>query len=167
MTLRLTIEIGGPPQGKGRGRAVSTAHGARVYTPTKTRTYESQLRYAAQQAMGDQPPTPHPVRVVVSARFPIAASWSKKKQAAARSGALWPATKPDCDNILKCIDAFNGIIWVDDRQVVVVTVRKIYSDRPRMTIEVDELAPIPSMAPPATPRGQREASDMFALGAST
>ncbi len=108
-------------------------------TPDKTRTYEAQLRYAAQERMGQRDPTPHPVRVNVTARFPIAASWSKKKQAAARSGEIWPCTKPDIDNVCKTLDSLNGIVWVDDKQIVVATIRKIYSDRPGMTIEVDSL----------------------------
>jgi Holliday junction resolvase RusA-like endonuclease len=144
VTFRISIELAGPPQGKGRGRAFVHKQTGRVtvMTPDKTRTYEAQLRYAAQERMGDRDPTPHPVRVTVDARFPIAASWSKKKQAAARSGELWPCTKPDADNLLKCLDSLNGIIWADDKQIVVATVRKLYSDRPGLTIEVESLEPV-------------------------
>lgn len=144
MTVRVTIELSGQPQGKGRGRAFvhSATKRVTVMTPGKTRTYEAQLRYAAQERMGERAPTPHPVRVNVTARFPIAPSWTKKKQAAARSGELWPCTKPDSDNLLKILDALNGVVWVDDCQVVVATVRKIYSERPGLTIEVDSLEPV-------------------------
>lgn len=143
MTFRFTVNLAGPPQGKGRGRAFVHKQTQRVtvMTPGKTRTYEAQLRYAAQERMGGRAPTPHPVRVMMDARFPIAPSWSKKKQAAARSGELWPCTKPDSDNLLKILDALNGVVWVDDKQVVVATVRKLYSDRPGLTIEVDSLEP--------------------------
>lgn len=143
MTLRITIELAGPPQGKGRARAfVNRATGrADVYTPGKTRTYEAQLRYAAQQSMGERLPTEHPVRVVVDARFPIATSWSKKKQTAARNGHAWPCTTPDADNLLKTLDSLNGIVWKDDKQIVVAIVRKLYSDRPGLTVCVDSLEP--------------------------
>lgn len=144
MTFRVTIDLAGPPQGKGRGRAVANKATGRVsvYTPGKTRTYEAQLRYAAQERMGERLPTFHPVRVNVTARFQIAESWSKKKKAAALAGSIWPCTKPDADNLLKCLDSLNGIVWADDRQVVVATIRKIYSDRPGLTIEVDSLEPV-------------------------
>lgn len=143
MTFRVMIDLAGVPQGKGRGRAfVHNSTGrVTVATPQKTRTYEAQLRYAAQERMGDRLPTADPVRVTVEARFPIAASWPKKKRAAALSGDLWPCVKPDADNLLKCLDALNGIVWADDKQIVFAIVRKLYSERPGLTIEVDSLAP--------------------------
>jgi Holliday junction resolvase RusA-like endonuclease len=133
-----------------------------VATPDKTRTYEAQLRYAAQERMGERLPTPHPVRVNVTARFPIAESWSKKKRASALAGTIWPCTKPDSDNLLKCLDGLNGIVWIDDKQVVVATIRKIYSDRPGLTIEVDSLEPA---ALPIAPRAAVAAAPLFDRGA--
>lgn len=139
MTFAVTIELSGAPRGKGRGRAVSTPNGARVFTDQKTRTYEAQLRYAAQQVMGDRAPTAEPVRVVMTAGFAIPASWSKKKRAEALAGRIWPTMKPDSDNILKCTDALNGVIFLDDKQVVSALVIKVYREKPGLHIEVASL----------------------------
>ncbi len=96
-----TIRLDGPPRGKGRGRAVATDAGARVYTDAKTRSYEAQLRFAAQQAMAGRLPTALPVRLTMSVFFAAPQSASKKKRAQMLSGVLWPTVKPDADNTLK------------------------------------------------------------------
>lgn len=137
--MRIVIELAGPPRGKGRGRAVATRFGARVFTDDKTRTYEAQLRFAGQQAMGRHAPIEGPLAVAVEARFPVAPSWPKKKRLAALAGALRPTTTPDADNLLKCLDGLNGVVFVDDRQIVDAHIRKIYSDRPGLTVTVDTL----------------------------
>lgn len=137
----IRIELSGAPQGKGRGRAFVHKNTGRVtvMTPKSTRSYESALRYAAQESMGNRSPTESPVAVLVEARFPIAASWPKKKKADALSGAIRPCTTPDADNLLKTLDALNEVVWRDDKQVVDARVVKRYSDRPGITIEVTEI----------------------------
>lgn len=162
--MRVTIELAGPPRGKGRPRATVSKTGfAHVYTDDKTVKYESQLRFAAAQRMGDRPPTLHPVRVTMTVAFEIPASWSKKKQAGALSGQIWPCVTPDADNTLKLADALNGIVWKDDKQIVVVFLRKIYSEKPGLTIEVESLEPAPPLQLPI-PRHAREGSDRVAEG---
>lgn len=136
---RIVIELAGPPRGKGRGRAVATRFGARVFTDEKTRTYEAQLRFAGQQTMGHHAPIEGPLVVHVEARFPIAPSWPKKKRLAALAGALRPTTTPDADNLLKCADGLNGVVWVDDRQIVEAHIRKVYSDRPGLIVVVETI----------------------------
>ncbi len=136
------IRLDGPPRGKGRGRAVATPMGARVYTDAKTRSYEASLRIAGQQAMaaaGHPWPTSLPVRLTMSIFFAIPQSASKKRRAQMLAGVIWPTVKPDADNSLKLTDALNGIVWVDDKQVVIATVFKVYAEQPGLLIEVDEV----------------------------
>lgn len=160
MSLRLTIMLAGPPRGKGRPRAVSRQGFARVYTDEKTRKYEAQLRYAGQQQMSGRPPTAQPVAVHVEARFAVPQSWSRRKQEAALLGHLRPATTPDADNLLKALDSLNGVVWVDDRQIVEARVIKLYSDTPGLTVEVATLEPpaLPARGRPAPAQG----ADLFA-----
>jgi Holliday junction resolvase RusA-like endonuclease len=67
------------------------------------------------------------------------ASASKKKQQSMLHGGIRPTKKPDCDNIAKAVlDALNGIAYYDDSQVVTVTVEKLYSDTPRVEVEITE-----------------------------
>lgn len=130
----IVIRLAGEPQGKGRPRFARAT--GRAFTPAATRSYESALRLAAQDAMGEHPPLEGPLFVTLTASMPIPASWSKKKQAAALAGGIWPETKPDADNLLKTIDALNEVVWRDDKQAVVATVVKIYSARPELRIVV-------------------------------
>lgn len=115
---------------------MSTKFGARVFTDNKTRLYEAQLRYVGEEVMAGRPPISVALRVDVVARFPVAQSWSKRKRADALAGTIRPCTTPDADNILKVMDGLNNIVWVDDRQIVDATVRKLYSERPGLTITV-------------------------------
>jgi len=152
MTWPLIIEMHGAPRGKGRPRAAGSAFpGGRVvlYTDDRTRKFEAQLRFAGQQEMAGAAPTGQPLRVIVQARFPIAASWPKRKQAAAELEQMRPTTTPDVDNLLKTLDALNGIVWIDDRQIVEAIVSKVYSRSPGLTITVAPIAPpvVTSLAP--------------------
>ena len=133
----IIVELAGVPVGKGRPRFVRATGAA--YTPSKTRRYENDLRLAAQEVMGKRPPICGPVTVRVEAHMPIPSSWSRKMRAAALQGMVHPTTRPDPDNLLKSLDAFNEIVFRDDRQVVEATVVKVYSDRPRLWVQVREL----------------------------
>lgn len=133
----IEIVVLGVPVAKGRPRfAKATGH---TYTPEKTRNFEAALKYAAEQAMGDRPPLQGPISLEIDVKLPIAQSWPKKQQAAARSGALRPTKKPDFDNYAKTVDALNMVVWLDDGQVVEASVRKTYSDKPGMWVRVKPL----------------------------
>lgn len=133
----IEIVVLGVPVAKGRPRfAKATGH---TYTPEKTRNFEAALKYAAEQVMGDRPPIDGPISLEIDVMLPIAKSWPKKKQVAARSGALRPTNKPDFDNYAKTVDALNMVVWCDDGQVVDARVRKAFSDKPGMWIRVKQL----------------------------
>jgi Holliday junction resolvase RusA-like endonuclease len=130
----IVVELAGTPVGKGRPRFMrATGH---AYTPEKTRNFETNLLLRAQDVMAGQPPIEGPVAVIVYAYFPIPQSWSQKKRAGALLGVRRPTGRPDLDNIIKMLDAFNGIVWRDDAQIVEGSVSKHYSDRPRLCVEV-------------------------------
>ncbi len=136
MSWPIIIELAGPARGKGAGRAVSTARGPRIFTDSRTRTYEAQLRFAAQQAMGEIPPTREAVFVKIEVRIAVPLSWSKRARAQALAGEIYPVVKPDCNNFSKALDAFNGIVWVDDKQIVREIVEKRYADQPGLLVIV-------------------------------
>jgi len=133
----VVVELLGHPRGKGRPRRDRLPNGGYVtHTDAKTREFEGNLQVAASQAMRGQAPLAEPLRVVVEAAFPIPASWSGKRRGMALAGELAPAIKPDWNNLGGVTDALNGVVWVDDRQIVSGTVIKFYSDRPRLVISV-------------------------------
>ena len=133
----IRIVVDGPPIGKGRPRFIRAT--GRAYTPTKTVNYEAILASAGMSAMGRSPPLEGPLIVRVTAFMPIAASWTKKKVAAALEGRLRPG-KPDADNVIKAIgDSLNGIVWRDDAQLCDVRIIKLYDPDPHLEIEVEPL----------------------------
>lgn len=154
--MRITILLPGQPQGKGRPRfrQITTKAGASfvsAYTPTNTRSYESLLRDAAQQAMGDKPLCDGPLKVKVAAFFSVPQSWSRKKREQALRGILRPTGRPDWDNLVKMLDALNGIVWRDDSQIVQGFVSKSYADKPGLLIEVQGAISIADIAPTTEP----------------
>lgn len=104
-------------------------------------SYEGTVRLFAAQAMCGQPPLSCAVAVGLHIDVQVPASWSKVKQARALQGLVRPGTKPDIDNVAKAIfDAINGVVWIDDVQVVTLYAEKRYSDRPGVTVRVREAA---------------------------
>lgn len=133
----LKIVLAGPPMGKERVRFVKAT--GRTFTPERTVNYESRLALAGQQAMGGRPLYEGPLAVVVTAFMPIAASWPKKRIAAALAGTERPTKKPDWDNFGKILDGLNMIVWGDDAQIVDGSIKKFYSDQPRLEVEIRPL----------------------------
>lgn len=123
----------GSPRGKERPRGTKDGH---FYTPEKTRNYEAALKYAAAEVMGDMAPLDGPLHVDLRIVVPIAPSWPKKRQEAARAGREWPTKKPDLDNIMKMLDALNLVVWIDDSQIVTTNIHKRYGDKPGLWVTV-------------------------------
>jgi Holliday junction resolvase RusA-like endonuclease len=145
VTDAIVIEVDGVPQGKGRlrhrvVRSRANPFGyASGYTPSKTRKYEEQLAAQAARTMGNRPPIPGPVHVQVCAYVPIPKGWSQRKRELALAGEIRPTTKPDWDNYAKVCDALNGVVWIDDKQVIDGRVEKFYSERPRLRVVITEI----------------------------
>lgn len=141
------VTLLGEPEGKGRPRfRVVTPRGgkpfASVYTPKETRTYEHALAMAGRVAMRSRAPLECPLDVTVTAIMPVPRSWTAKKRDAALAGTVWPTSTPDCDNLAKMIDGLNGIVWVDDKQIVRLSVIKQYGEAPRLEVKVVAAAPV-------------------------
>jgi Holliday junction resolvase RusA-like endonuclease len=157
MTDLVTIVLAGEPVGKGRPRFVRAT--GRPYTPAHTAKYEGALRYAAQTAMAERAPFEGPVSIDVTAAFPIPASWPKWRKESAMRGEQWATTRPDCDNIVKLCDALNEVVFRDDKQVVKITMAKLYSDHPSLTIIVE---PLSEPAREAAHKPARKDADLLA-----
>lgn len=137
MDETVTIKLLGEPKGKGRPRF--SQRSGHAYTPSQTRAYEMNLAYAAQVAMQGRKPMEGPLEAVVKGVFWVPRSWSKKKMAAALSQFIFPTGKPDADNLLKCLDALNKIVFADDSQIVRATVQKEYGEIPQLVITISSI----------------------------
>lgn len=133
----IIIEITGKPVAKGRGRIGMVKDRPMIFTPQKTRQWERDARTEARQVMGPRRPLPGPLLVSVDIVMPIPKSWPRWKRDAAIAGRVAPTTKPDADNCVKAVkDAFNGIVWLDDCQIVEVVARKRYDEAPAVRVRV-------------------------------
>jgi Holliday junction resolvase RusA-like endonuclease len=128
----IIIELDGEPVPKGRPR-FGRGH---AYTPAKTRSFETDLGWAAKAAMKGRNIEAGPLAITIWLYRSVPKGWSKRMTAKALSGEVRPTTKPDWDNGGKITDALNKIVWLDDSQIVDALVRKFYSDHPRIRIEV-------------------------------
>ncbi len=143
MNVQFTVH--GQPVAKGRPRfrIVRPKNGpefVNAYTDAQTVAYEAKVAMAAKIAMDGRFPSSAPIEIMLELRMQIPESWTKKKRLAASMGTVRATKKPDADNVLKGIkDAMNGIVWVDDSQVVVLTVRKTYHADPCVIVAVREV----------------------------
>ena len=138
------ITVPGVPIGKGRPKFFIRRNPGKgrligATTPTRTVNFEAVLALHGSQAMAGRAPLDGALKVVIKAFMPIASSWSRKKLQAALAGEIRPG-KPDLDNIMKTLDALNGICFRDDAQVAEATISKRYDLRPRLEIEVSVIS---------------------------
>lgn len=134
--VKIYIEVPGEPVAKGRPRFMRNGH---TYTPEKTTRWEH-LAILAASLDHDGPPLPWPLKVRLTAFFQTPASWPLWRKQEAEAGNVVHTSKPDADNLAKIVgDALNGVVWIDDAQIVDMSVRKYYSNAPRVEICVDRV----------------------------
>jgi Holliday junction resolvase RusA-like endonuclease len=130
--MTVDIEIPGPPQGKGRPRRFKYG----MYTPKKTVEYEKQVRQCFIEQQGKK--LTGPIVAIIIAVYKIPESWSKEKRRQALRREIFPAVKPDTDNIAKVIlDSLNGLAYDDDKQVTYLVIKKQYDVLPSVQVELE------------------------------
>lgn len=134
--IAVAFTVPGAVRGKGRPRIVKIGGYSRLKADDQTASYENLVALCARQAMGSAPLIEGPVCVTMLARFAPAASASLRARAAMLSGEAPPAKKPDLDNLVKVLDALNGIVWRDDAQVVSIFARKVYAEAPGLDVVI-------------------------------
>lgn len=146
----IELFIPGQPMGKERARSrIITGRNGKSftshYTPSKTRKHESLIESYGIGAMSGRKPITGPVRMELFIAFQIPQSWPKWKVELALSKMILPTTKPDSDNIEKSIkDGLNGVVWVDDCQVVECNKVKFYSTKPGVRVVVHAMDQLPA-----------------------
>ncbi len=110
------------------------------FTPKKQRNAAAALQVLAQQVMEGRNPMDGPLRLDLLAAFAVPPSWSKRKQALAIAGNLYPAKRPDLSNLLKLVeDALNEIVYRDDALLCEIRARKVYGPQPKIVVGVRPL----------------------------
>lgn len=138
----VSFHVPGKPQGKARARTVRhDGNGCSIsYTPDNTVLYENFIKdQFLNHSKGFYMESGRPVAVRIVARFLPPKSTSKKRSLDMLEGREFPLKKPDTDNIIKVVqDALNGVAYHDDKQVMYVTAKKVYSAIEGLDITVEE-----------------------------
>lgn len=118
MTVVAVFEVPGEPVPKQRARTVK----GRTYTPERTREAEDAVLVAWMKAGVRHTP-------LKSDRYGVHLTFFRKTKRAC-----------DIDNLAKTVlDALNGVAWVDDSQVAILTLAKASArtDRPRTVVRIE------------------------------
>ena len=139
MTFQVMFTVEGNPVPKGRPRFARRGKFVSTYSPKTTVDYETLVSTSAKKAMGSSEPLGTPLAAYIYITLPIPASYSKKRTAACLSGEERPTKRSDIDNYCKAIfDGMNGIVYVDDSQIVSLHSTKRYGTVGMVEILVKE-----------------------------
>jgi Holliday junction resolvase RusA-like endonuclease len=141
----IQIFVSGTPKAQPRPRAFARQFGkkwqARVYDAKTAEGWKSQVAVALKPHI---PAIPYdiPLKVTITIWMPrILKHYRTKKgvKVIREDAPNWYTAKPDIDNLAKA--AFDAItqcnFWTDDSLVVNGTIRKLYSETPGATIEIE------------------------------
>jgi len=140
MTMTIEFTVDGSPHGKGRPRFRRFGNFVQTYTDAKTKSYETLVKEAAIKAMDGRPLIEGPVKLDLIIRLPVPKSYPKRRSEACLNGSEWPTKKPDWDNVAKSVaDAMNDIVFLDDTQIVIARVVKVYATEAGVHVKVSEV----------------------------
>lgn len=137
------FEVIGKPVGKARARTFYNPKLGRMQsiTPENTILYENLVKQSFITAVNRRWFNKEPLKVYITALFPIPKSTTKKDLKLIEEGELLPTKKPDADNIAKVIcDALNGVAYGDDTQIVRLVVEKRFTmEEPKVIVYISEV----------------------------
>lgn len=131
------FEVPGKVIGKGRPRL--NTYTGNVYTPIKTKDYETLveqyflLKYPRFKRLEGR------LKVVIIAYFAIPKVTKKTEINEMLENNISPTKKPDIDNIVKVVlDSMNKFAFKDDNQITKLEVEKQYSLEDKIYIKIEE-----------------------------
>lgn len=131
------FEVPGKIIGKGRPRLNS--YTGVVYTPTRTKDYESLveqyflLKYPRFKVLEGR------IKVSIIAYFSIPKTTKKADINEMLENNISPTKKPDIDNIVKSIlDSMNKFAFNDDNQITKLEVEKKYAIEDKVYVKIEE-----------------------------
>ena len=131
------FEVPGKVIGKGRPRLNS--YTGVVYTPTRTKDYESLveqyflLKYPRFKALEGR------IKVSIIAYFSIPKTTKKADINEMLENNISPTKKPDIDNIVKVVlDSMNKFAFRDDNQITKLEVEKKYALEDKVYVKIEE-----------------------------
>ncbi|MBE5806422.1 MAG: RusA family crossover junction endodeoxyribonuclease [Clostridiales bacterium] len=123
----------------GKGRPRLNSYTGQVYTPTRTKDYESLveqyfvLKYPRYKTFEGR------AKVTIKAYFEVPKSMKKETKEQMLGNVISPTKKPDIDNIVKIVlDSMNKFAFQDDTQITKIEVEKVYSNEEKLYIKIEE-----------------------------
>jgi len=128
-----------PPISQQRPRFFMKNGKSLVCDPQSTLKRKLQFDFANQMRLkGFKTHQEGAICVKMAFHMPMAKSWSKKRVSV--SLGKYVTSTPDCDNMCKFyLDVLNTIAYHDDSQVAVLMCKKVYSEIPRVEIQITSL----------------------------
>lgn len=131
------FEVPGKIIGKGRPRINS--YTGSVYTPTRTKDYETLVEQYFMLKYPRFKPFEGRVQVEISAFFEIPKSAKNADKELMLDNKINPTKKPDIDNIVKIVlDSMNKFAFKDDTQITKIEVEKMYGDIEKLYVKIEE-----------------------------
>ena len=135
----MTYEFEVPGKVIGKGRPRLNSYTGVVYTPTKTKDYETLveqyflLKYPRFKALEGR------IKVNIIAYFSTPKSTKKSDINEMLENNISPTKKPDIDNIVKVVlDSMNKFAFKDDNQITKLEVEKKYALEDKVHIKIEE-----------------------------
>ena len=123
----------------GKGRPRLNSYTGVVYTPTRTKDYESLveqyflLKYPRFKALEGR------IKVSIIAYFSIPKTTKKADINEMLENNISPTKKPEIDNIVKAIlDSMNKFAFKDDNQITKLEVEKKYAIEDKVYVKIEE-----------------------------
>ena len=128
-----------PGKGIGKGRPRLNSYTGVVYTPTRTKDYESLveqyflLKYPRFKILEGR------IKVNIIAYFSIPKTTKKTEINEMLDNNISPTKKPDIDNIVKVVlDSMNKFAFRDDNQITKLEVEKKYALEDKVYVKIEE-----------------------------
>lgn len=129
----------GKPFGKQRPRATRYGGIIKIYTPRETKNYEEKIKQEYLNTIGNVK-LEGALQADILGVFPIPKSCSKNVKDKMINGEINHTKKPDCDNMGKSVfDGLNAVAYEDDAQICICKLNKVYGEKPRLEIVLNEL----------------------------
>lgn len=135
----MVYEFEVPAKIVGKGRPRLNSYTGQVYTPTKTKDYESLveqyflLKYPRYKTIEGR------AKVSITAFFEIPKSTSKAMKEQMMENTISPTKKPDIDNVVKIVlDSMNKFAFKDDTQITKIEVEKLYGVEEKLYVKIEE-----------------------------
>lgn len=135
----MVYEFEVPAKIVGKGRPRLNSYTGQVYTPTRTKDYESLveqyflLKYPRYKTIEGR------AKVSITAFFEVPKSTSKVMKEQMLDNRISPTKKPDIDNVVKIVlDSMNKFAFKDDTQITKIEVEKIYGAEEKLYVKIEE-----------------------------